>query len=493
MGVTYKLTDDVVAFILDQKKQSANLSCRELVELVDKQFGRVVSKSSVHEVLKEANIVSPRGRKFKNKFQIPDDKKAQLIASLPPAIIANIPTVPQLSVETPLMASEDLPIMSSQDDIKEDAQQDEPLTLRVEPMIPLFQDPPREADLPTINTLPPLEDGADVATAKDFFIQAAFNDLFPSPWGSVKSVDDLENVDAATLAKEAAYRQIGVACLKVELGDDSHFFIDARHHDIARNFCEPLRLTPIETATLRMADTLLNNIRPLIIKNIKSDFLDAAVYDFLRAMSNDPSKQISRIALVDSNQDVLIDFAPIAHVKRQFIIGIDVANKDMASLMAGDLSPIQMVNTYVLHQPVKFVSRDIILADESYRGFVILSSEGKPERVLITNIANATSDQDIVLSYVHTFTLDSAPEDKKADNATLNNLKTDYAAHLFGVFDDSANALRTRRQFNARLNVVTIDRTEGYKDFDSIEHSCRLLNNLDIIDQHGRKIWARLG
>jgi hypothetical protein len=104
MGVTYKLNSDVVDFIIAQRKSRATLSCRELSELVLAQFQVAVSKSSVHEVLKEHNIVSARGRKPKgDTFKIPAEKKAQIKAQLPPretVITPPAPSIPELP--TPL-------------------------------------------------------------------------------------------------------------------------------------------------------------------------------------------------------------------------------------------------------------------------------------------------------------------------------------------------------------------------------------------------------
>ncbi len=82
MGVAYKLTDKIGEFILFERQNNVNLSCRELSERVQGRFGVTVSKSTVHWVLKEAHVAIPRGRKPKDKFQIPSAKKQQISANI---------------------------------------------------------------------------------------------------------------------------------------------------------------------------------------------------------------------------------------------------------------------------------------------------------------------------------------------------------------------------------------------------------------------------
>ncbi len=78
MGVTYKLKDEVVHFIISQRQDNPLASCRQLAESASQKFGLHLSKSSVHDVLKESGIVTPRGRKPNGKFEIPQEKKKQI-------------------------------------------------------------------------------------------------------------------------------------------------------------------------------------------------------------------------------------------------------------------------------------------------------------------------------------------------------------------------------------------------------------------------------
>src|ERR1700677_1371350 len=82
MGVIYKLREEVVDFIISQRQSNPLYSCRQLAESASQKLGLHLSKSSVHDVLKESGIITPRGRKPKEKFEIPQEKKLQIQASL---------------------------------------------------------------------------------------------------------------------------------------------------------------------------------------------------------------------------------------------------------------------------------------------------------------------------------------------------------------------------------------------------------------------------
>lgn len=90
MGVVYKLTPEIVDFILRQKKAMPELSCRNLVDIVKSSYAVVLSKSSINKVLKNYRLSSPVGRRpdgemaSKKKFKIPEDKKMQIFPGLEP-------------------------------------------------------------------------------------------------------------------------------------------------------------------------------------------------------------------------------------------------------------------------------------------------------------------------------------------------------------------------------------------------------------------------
>ena len=83
MGVTHKLKEQVIKFIIYTKKNEPTISCRKLSEIVHKTLNMKLSKSSINNILKTAHLSSPVGRRSRiakkiKKFEIPAYKKEQL-------------------------------------------------------------------------------------------------------------------------------------------------------------------------------------------------------------------------------------------------------------------------------------------------------------------------------------------------------------------------------------------------------------------------------
>ncbi len=98
MGVTYKLKQEVIDLIVQKKKADPSLSCRRLVTILREIFRIDVSKSSINDVIKEFRLSNPVGRrsaKAPKNFNIPQERKQELLAQvipfLPPEKIAEQP------------------------------------------------------------------------------------------------------------------------------------------------------------------------------------------------------------------------------------------------------------------------------------------------------------------------------------------------------------------------------------------------------------------
>ena len=83
MGVIHKLKREVVDFIVAYKTKEPDISCRRLVDIVQKNFDIKVSKSSINAICKNSRLSSPVGRrsaekKTSKKFQIPESKIKEL-------------------------------------------------------------------------------------------------------------------------------------------------------------------------------------------------------------------------------------------------------------------------------------------------------------------------------------------------------------------------------------------------------------------------------
>jgi len=63
MAEAYKLSKEIEEFIVNQKKQNLNLSCRGLIPLIRSHFKVSLSKSLINKVIKQNQLSSPVGRR----------------------------------------------------------------------------------------------------------------------------------------------------------------------------------------------------------------------------------------------------------------------------------------------------------------------------------------------------------------------------------------------------------------------------------------------
>jgi hypothetical protein len=132
MGVVYKLKDEVVDFILRQKQENPNISCRKLVDIIQETFQISVSKSSINIIIKQANLSNPVGRTPggpKNAFKIPQDKKTELFfktkSTLEDVLGAALPTTPP-AVSAPAVPAPPVkppPVLTKKDDVSDIVQE----------------------------------------------------------------------------------------------------------------------------------------------------------------------------------------------------------------------------------------------------------------------------------------------------------------------------------------------------------------------------------
>jgi hypothetical protein len=347
MGVTYKLKDEVVHFIINQRQSDPLSSCRQLAESASQEFGLQLSKSSVHEVLKESGIITPRGRKPRLKFTIPQEKKKQIQESLS--------QVKLLTVQDPL--SEHNSIITSSSVISDTFSTVIPESSSVIPesssvipakagiqnrinsdMDPRFRGDDNknndgddnknndgddnknndgddnknndgDDDKKNDKEVSPVYEGAG-----RIFLKAALWDLgifspsfFKEGLGEFNSEGNIKETDwnyFLTYSKG----------IKVVLENNKDFFIDL-----------PL---PIERCIKETADGLINNVKPFIVNKVSDEVL------FKACMDDQERFKIRSIAIVDYKDRILLELDNIMEHKRTFIIQnrVFVENKEKNAL-----------------------------------------------------------------------------------------------------------------------------------------------------------------
>ncbi len=459
MGFIYKLTEDVVQFILDQKQKSPELSCRELVELVADGIQRDISKSSVHEVLKQAHLTTRR--KYKNKFQIPAQKKAQLLAGLPP--------LPDGKDGAPTLLPDP--------------------GLKPRAVLP----PPVAKPVKIQETLAPMQGGPAQAGAGAIFLKAAFWDLFPSPWRNVKTYEDLATLSLADLNKEWEYRTLQVANYKITLEDGGSFVIDARLQSLTQVNAGPQITCPIEHGLKEMADGMLNNLQPIIVKDVRTES-SAALADFVKAFEGVKGKNISQIEVLDTRGQPLAFFSGLIPTRRRYIIGLDpqlIAQEQFANKSAEE---IQYAPSY-FYPPVRYRIVPVTVSGSEFPGLAILTAEEQVAKVVVTNILPAEqTSQAIVRQFVERHPLGQVtfPEIAAAFDSQMTHLERlrEYVKALSGKSFSESDwqsilALTGETKFNEQANS-TILLTQGLSSGFDLVQTSQLLNACGLKDASGR-------
>lgn len=262
MGVIYKLREDVVHFIISQRQSNPLASCRQLAESTSEKFGLHLSKSSVHDVLKESGIVTPRGRKPKNKFEIPQEKKIQIQTSLsqiklPPPVLEAQPVKEATSLIPP------------------------PAELKPTLIADVAEAPATAVTQEMSEEISPAHEGAG-----KIFLKAALWDL---------GVFSEEGIKATDWEYYLTYTK-GV---KVSLEANQSFFIEMR--------------LPLERCIREVADGLINNIKPFVIDKVSDEGL------FKACMQAQAGSKIDKVSIVDEFDHEIFNFDNIMEFKRAFI------------------------------------------------------------------------------------------------------------------------------------------------------------------------------
>ncbi|MBI3314682.1 MAG: helix-turn-helix domain-containing protein [Candidatus Omnitrophica bacterium] len=297
MGVVYKLTEDVVSFIIERKQGTPRLSCREIADLVRERHQRTISKSSVHDVLKEHGVAIPRGRKPKIKFQIPPEKKQQLFANVVPGVVFQ-PVTPA------------------------------PITALLSPPNVLVGGPESANALDSRQKHSGMTNRGEIQERMgEIFIKAAFWDLSPRPLWGIKKLEDIKSLNLNNLQEEWGYISTLVERLKIDLEDGSCVEMDSRFQTLGSG--DPgMAVFPasIERCTQEVVDRIINNINPLCIRSVSDGLSDGAILNFFQSCEGIPGKGMTQASLLGAGGSVLAQFACPAYSspcqKKKAILGM---------------------------------------------------------------------------------------------------------------------------------------------------------------------------
>lgn len=449
MGVVHKLSDDVIDFIVTQKKTHSNMSCRKLSDIVHKKFHIVVSKSSVSTVLKNANLSSPVGRhslagdgskvkKVVQKFKMPEHKKGQFFSSHK----LQAPNASKKSVKSEIKKS----VVSANAEKK---------------LIPTREIIVEKNDAPLLQEMSNVKAPAEDKNATDavsyservienagmIFLKAAQRDLAGSSiFGKILKDElgsrlnlnfdvlgdfvlfpeikpdeqyDLETLKAAQLSVESIQDfgmklsievEIllqGVCFVRVTNKNGNIFVVGVRNHNVdCDNVQSEGELSFAEA--IRMVNTeIINNVQSAVFH------CPAEINNFeflVKAIDSAFGQGIQEIALLDADQLELVKYNYCPEKARTFVLGVWRWEKNLPHMnevlqAKGDFLNIQVLDKTFFYRICNANASEVAVS---------LSPTEKPFVILLTNGGN---DRNVIKKTVTDFLLSWSGLTQEAEQA----------------------------------------------------------------------------
>jgi hypothetical protein len=373
MGVTYKLKDEIVEFIIQQKKDNPRLSCRGLVEVIQDRFQTPVSKSSINSVIKNASLSNPVGRtplgeRKERAYKLPVEKKftiqppksasPKVHEPLPPPVPKEVKTVahPPKIKTADVAASHPRFLYDGIGSIFLKAAEweiGEKSILRK-----LLEGNFRPDPLLDVDT------GCDVLLYSELFgiksieeiahyhkqglwvLNGLKNRLDPNSLTHIlEEVKDLKKL-SLKISYEIPQIFAHVHALRLLLEDGSALSIDAELTSLWPQAVKCPAYVSLNQAISLISKQLLNNSEPCIFSSVPGAEKFAPEFqDLLMAFENLPGKRIRNIAVLDSQQQEIAAFDTIPHQRRQFIAGVWPWQKEFGQFVLAETLDGEKITT----------------------------------------------------------------------------------------------------------------------------------------------------
>lgn len=379
MGVTYKLKDEIVEFIILQKKENPRLSCRGLVEIIQEKFQVPVSKSSINSVIKNASLSNPVGRtplgeKKERKFQLPIQKKSILFPGAP---LPEAPPSPSLAKPKPPLApaksaaspmSFEKPLYDGIGNILLKAAEWEISDKSI--LGNLLEDNLKAAQLMDLNL------GCDVLLYLEMFgirsleeishyhkqglwiLHGLQNRVNPAALERIlQEVQDLKKL-SLKISYEIPQIFTHIQAARFLLEDGSAVYVDAELTSLwpTSSIGCPACVS-LNKAIDLISKQLLNNVQPCVFCSVPGlTSFSTEFYEMLAAFENVPGKRIKNISLMDIQQQELAQFDTIPHQRRYFIAGVWPWQKEFAELVSAGQGAAEKIATTPPFKPKIYYS-----------------------------------------------------------------------------------------------------------------------------------------
>ncbi len=523
MGVVYKLTPEVINFIIEEKKTNPVVSCRGITALVEKKFQIRVSKSSINSIIKKQGLSLPVGRRQKKRRRKPAPVAHELLTKVqeigdgslrePSPISSPISKAEEFketeSTGTILLKAADYLIGGSfyfSDAIKGRLdRKDEDILAKTEDLIymPLSEQATEESILAYLNELQ-----------------------------SVKSIYlDLFRIISTTLQE--------VRCVKVNLSDGSILYLDGQLHTIWSTPHIPHDFS-----------TTMYDIKSYINKYFHGDspfiFFMAPGYDvptkeffnFISSLDS-KTKKITQLTLYDNNFEELEPLTLNLVKKQFFAFGLwpwqFVEYRKVKKI--GEFKPFyaELLNKeiYVAEIEIELTQPDIYQSVTLKGSALKTSLTEKTRLIILTNLADegAAPSQWLNLYLSHWPNFEEAFHDYSRkielftytgtsrkffstemldlDRESSSDIKTIFNKYLqaldlyvrwhflpsayenkdFSTTKENFYSLKTLLKKEKDRLLVTFKPGQGFQFLKDLEYACHRLNEREITTPQNLKLW----
>lgn len=464
MGVVHKLKDEVRDFILVQKNKNPKLSCRALVEVVNKRFGLEVSKSSINAIIQQASLSSKVGRprvrvrietqpetnlsaelkkdeplliEFESRKQIPEVKPLQEIA--PPVAPPEIkPEIPQKIPEDKLPLEKEAPELPQ----AKERPSVEPLEIKSNEIIEnlgffflkasewqfsssilteiirpylagydleelkiksqalLYLCAMGIKDLEAIKSY----EGKDIWIINQSSLRYNGQELFQF----AEEVKGLKSLPLALLnASQEEFLEAGY--LKIMLADNTVLYIDAQFKTIWQDSDIPAAFSSTFYKTKNSAKEFFLDSSRVINLSTTPGYVNFSkqFYEFMYGCENLPHKRILRLSLHNQQKEEISPPVRLAPLKRYFTAAFWPWQQEAARFFKEDSQIIKSFFIEELEREIFYSeSRSFSAQNQPFPGLklraVLLrdTSSSSPRMGILTNLPQEKTFPEIILSYL---------------------------------------------------------------------------------------------
>jgi len=361
MGVTYKLKQEVVDYILELKRVDQALSCRKISELASAHFQKTISKSSVNAVIKESLLSSPVGRRANpearvEKFKIPEHRKEQIFINVPMSLLGETTLSPSAILSEGSASINNAGVMflkAAEWQIKRQGV----LRFLCEKFGPVLREEKILKLAESFLFLPLFGEQSSekfIDFNKKILWQLNDLDFDPTIYQKKECYDILVGLESKALQINLELGQAfsEVSFFRFVLEDASIFCIDTQKNSLwEENNVHCDFSSCLDKSFDVLSKDFVMNAMPVFLRQATvKESLSASFFNMISSFANIPGKRIKIIDAVTSQGDVIASFEKIVAKKRHYVTGLYGCRGLLEQFVSDKKKEPQRIDDKLTHQ-----------------------------------------------------------------------------------------------------------------------------------------------